>query len=79
MSLGAGVKGVALLAPEAQVRLREPGFGWSPAQFHGSARPAGWRAQSRTGIVDGNTGLPGRWGGGGGRERILDGVLGTSS
>ena len=73
------VEGIALLAPEAQVRLREPGLGWSPAQFQGSARPAGRRAQSRTGIVDGDTGVPGRWGGGGGRERILDGVLGTSS
>ena len=51
MSLGVVVDGVALLAPEAQVRLGEPGFGWSPAQFQGSARPVGRRAQSRTGIV----------------------------
>ena len=57
------MEGIALLVPEAQVGLREPGFGWSPAQFQGSARPTGRRAQSRTGIVDGDTDLPGRWGG----------------
>ena len=84
MSLGAGVEAVALLAAEAQVRLGEPGFDWSPAHFQGSARPAGsedseqeW--DSCPSRPDGDTGLLGRRGGGGGRERILDGVQGTPS
>lgn len=51
MSLGVGVEAVALLAAEAQGRLGEPGFDWSPAHFQGSARPAGRRTQSRNGIV----------------------------
>ena len=80
MSLGAGVERLHSWPQKSRpgwgaraglVRVL-PSFRLLPGLLVGGIRAG------RTGIVDGDTGLPGRCGDGA-RERILDAVLGTSS